>query len=172
MGLCSYRQCRVFLALLIPMMKFPDTLTQNDQEVLTLAPVMVFVLLAATSGQVSSTQQKAFAAILKGAEDVPCQAFAAALFNAREDYESLRKSVAGRRIDPSAEFERVREVLDSGRMEEDESDAFGHGLFYLADSVSKAGAKKRMFGLLGRKTPVGNRELVRLVHQLFVENVS
>ncbi len=153
------------------MKKFPDTLTESDHQALTLAPVIVFVLLAATAGDASSAQQKAFAAILKGAEAVPCQALSVALAKARENYESLRKSVVGRRIDPSAELESVREVLDSGRLDDEQADAFGHGLFYIADSVSKAGTKKRLFGLLGRKTPVGNRELVRLIHQMFVEKV-
>ena len=154
------------------MKMFPDTLTGHDKEVLTLAPVIVFVLLAATAGEASSAQQKAFAAILKGAETVPCQAFSAALVSARENYESLRQSVAGRRIDPSAELENVRDVLVSGRLEEEEAAAFGHGLFYLTESVAKAGSKKRLFGLLGRKTHVGNRELVRLVHQMFVEKAG
>lgn len=163
---------RRVIAWLLTMKRFPDTLTEHDREVLTLAPVMIFVLLSATAGHASSAQQKAFAAVLNGAESVPCQALSAALINARESYESLRKSVAGRRIDPSAELEDVREVLDSGRLDDEQAAAFGHGLFYLTESVAKAGSKKRMLGLLGRKTPVGNRELVRLVHQLFVEKAG
>ena len=151
------------------MTKFPDSLTIRDKETLTAAPVLVYVLLAATSGETTDAQQKAFVAILKGADAVPSETLSVALEHARQNYESIRSSLVGRSIDPAMEFDRVNDILLSGRLDAAEAEAFGHGLYFIADSVSKAGVKKRMFGLLGQKTSVGNRELVNLLHRVFVE---
>ncbi|QQL44209.1 hypothetical protein [Sulfuriroseicoccus oceanibius] len=143
------------------MINYPKQISKSDQERLRAAPVLIFLLLVAPSGQEAAERQKqAFSAVLRGADQVPSPLFAAALSDAAEHYEMIRAAFAGRVLDPSVELLVVCGVLKRLPVTSDEVEEYRQGLVFLADAVARAGARRSWFG---RRVSRENRELLALL---------
>lgn len=150
------------------MIDFPDDLSATDRDVLTGAPVVLFLLLVASSTADASVRQgRAFSSVLRGADAVPSSWFAAALGHAADDYEEIRSRFAGRSLDPVAEFATTMSVLQAhSESSPDEVAEFSQGLVVLAGAIARAGGRKRILGL-GTKLTRANRNLLMTVRNVF-----
>jgi len=146
------------------MTSYPKQISQKEQERLRAAPVLIFLLLVASSDEDAAARQKlAFAAVLRGAGQLPSPLFAAALADAALHYEEIRAAYAGRVLDPSVELAEVCGVLGRLEVDPDEVDGYRQGLVILAEAVARAGARR---SLIGRRLGRHQRELLALLRAM------